>query len=195
MCRRSSQMVFLAIALLCGGMARGASPVEVPSLPSSDFADTEIVTNVPFSAGVAQDREFVLSIALAASASNDVEVALGVDADANGMLDRTEVDLVVGWDCDGWFYRDRDRMAGTESRESREPGNRRLEWRLALSPEGTPFRLDAKDGRTAVLSGTTSAGMFNPRWNLLRVTVRGPDPAASQVRVQVPSAGLSLRVR
>ena len=193
MCRRSSQIVSLVIALLCGGVTRGASPVVVPSLPPSDFADTEIVTNVPFSAGGAHDREFILSIALAASASNDVEVALGVDADANGMLDRTEVDLVVGWDCDGWFYRDR--MAGTESRESREPGNRRLEWRLALSPEGTPFRLDAKDGRTAVLSGTTSAGMFNPRWNLLRVTVRGPDPAASQVRVQVPSAGLSLRVR
>ena len=49
MCRRSSQIVSLVIALLCGGVARGASPVEVPSLPPSDFADTEIVTNVPFS--------------------------------------------------------------------------------------------------------------------------------------------------
>ena len=89
MCRRSSQIVSLVIALLCGGVTRGASPVVVPSLPPSDFADTEIVTNVPFSAGGAHDREFILSIALAASASNDVEVALGVDADANGMLDRT----------------------------------------------------------------------------------------------------------
>ena len=193
MCRRSSQIVFLAIALLCGGMARGASPVEVPSLPSSDFADAEIVTNVPFSAGGAQDREFVLSIALAASASNDVEVALGVDVDANGMLDRTEVDLVVGWDCDGWFYRDR--MAGTECRESREPGNRRLDWRLALTTERTPFRLDAKDGRTVIFGNAVSPALFNPQWNLLRVTARGPDPAASQVRVQVPSTGLSLYVR
>ena len=191
--RRSSQIVSLVIALLCGGVARGASPVVVPNLPPSDFADAEIVTNVPFCAGAAHDREFILSLALAASASNNVEVALGTDADADGVLDRTEADLVVGWDCDGWFYRDR--ITGTECHESREPGNRRLDWRLVLTPERTPFRLDAKDGGTAVLSGTTSAGMFRSQWNLLRVTVRGRDPAASQVRVQVPSAGLSLYVR
>ena len=64
MCRRSSQIVSLVIALLCGGVTRGASPVVVPSLPPSDFADTEIVTNVPFSAGGAHDREFIESEAL-----------------------------------------------------------------------------------------------------------------------------------
>ena len=191
--RRSSQIVFLVTALLCGGVARGASPVVMPNLPPSDFADAEIVTNVSFCAGAAHDREFILSIALAASASNNVEVALGTDADADGVLARTEADLVVGWDCDGWFYRDR--MAGTECRESREPGNRRLDWRLVLTPERTPFRLDAKDGRTAVFGNTVSPTLFDPQWNLLRVTARGLDPAASQVRVQVPSAGLSLHLR
>ena len=191
--RRGNRLVFLVAVLLCGGVAKGASPVVVPNLPPSDFADAEIVTNVPFCAGATHDREFILSLALAASASNNVEVALGTDADADGVLDRTEADLVVGWDCDGWFYRDR--MAGTECRESREPGNRRLDWRLVLTPERTPFRLDAKDGRTAVFGNTVSPTLFSPQWNLLRVTARGLDPAASQVRVQVPSAGLSLHVR
>ena len=191
--RRSSQIVFLVTALLCGGVARGASPVVVPNLTPSEFVDTEIVTNVPFCAGTAHDREFILSIALAASASNSVSVSLGVDADANGTLDRTEADLVVGWDCAGWFYRDR--RAGTECRESREPVSRRLDWRLALTSERTPFRLAANDGRTAIFGNAVSPALFNPQWNLLRVTARGPDPAASQVRVQVPSTGLSLRMR
>ena len=191
--RERTRRILFVLGLGLALQSQGAARVDVPPLPLATSIDTEVTTNVPFCAGGVRDREFLLSLSLAASLSNNVEVALGVDSDADGELDRTETEFAVGWDCGDWFFRDF--VTGTERRENRGQGECRLDWRLTLTAARTPFGLVAKDGRTAVLSGTTSAGMFNPRWNLLRVTARGLDPAASQVWVQVPSAGLSLHVR
>ncbi len=64
-----------------------AARVDVPSLPEAAYADTEVVTNVAFDAGVAGNNTFALSLALDASPSNNVEVAFGCDADGNGIID------------------------------------------------------------------------------------------------------------
>ena len=60
-----------------------AFAVEVGALPGAEFADTEVSTNVALSVGAARNRRLVFSVELQASPSNNVEVAVGCDADAD----------------------------------------------------------------------------------------------------------------
>ena len=79
--------------------------VDVPALPGAEFADTEVSTNVALAVGAARNRRLVFSVELQASPSNNVEVAVGCDADADGRLSLAESALVVGYDCGEWFVR------------------------------------------------------------------------------------------
>ena len=72
--------------------------VHVAVPPPSDFVDTEAATNVVFDAGDVYARRLDIALELNAAASNDVIVAFGHDADTNGILERAEADLLVGWE-------------------------------------------------------------------------------------------------
>ena len=58
--------------------------IAVGPLPVPDYADTEVSTNFAFSVGEGQNRGIVFTVELQASPSNNVEVAIGVDADEDG---------------------------------------------------------------------------------------------------------------
>ena len=73
--------------------------IEVLSLPESAFFDTEVSTNFTFAVGEGSNRRLVFSLELAASPTNNVEVAIGYDADEDGMLSLDEAALTVGYDC------------------------------------------------------------------------------------------------
>ena len=180
-----------AILAFVALFARGAA---LPPLPASAFADTEVATNVSFSAGDALTRAFELSLELDATAENCLEVAFGTDANADGALDRDECELSVGWRCGSWFYADE--VAGTADAVSRPPGRRTLLWRLALGPRRTPrdaglSAVDAGD----VFGPAASAGMFNPAWDMVRVVARGRDMTSESLAIGLSALGFSLRVR
>ena len=78
---------------------------EVPTLPPSQFPDTEAVTNLPLVVLAESPRRLRFSVELPASPSNNVEVAIGRDADCNGRLSLDEAALAVGYDCGEWFVR------------------------------------------------------------------------------------------
>ena len=82
-----------------------ARPVVPAALPPVVHADTETVTNVPFTAALDAAGRFRLSLSCLATPSNNVEAAFGVDRDADGVLALEETDCVVGWDCGAWFVR------------------------------------------------------------------------------------------
>ena len=103
------------IAVLLFLLSGVTSAVEVPALPGAEFADTEVSTNVALSVGAARNRRLVFSVELQASPSNNVEVAVGCDADADGRLSLAESALVVGYDCGEWFVR----SAAKDSAEDR----------------------------------------------------------------------------
>ena len=50
--------------------------VDVPTLPPSEFADTEASTNFAFPVGAVANRKLVFSLELLSSATNTVEVAI-----------------------------------------------------------------------------------------------------------------------
>ena len=64
-------------------MAASSFAVELPALPQSELADTEVSTNFTFEVGGGSNRRLLFSLEFQSSPSNNVEVAIGCDADEN----------------------------------------------------------------------------------------------------------------
>ena len=91
----------------------GLGAVEVEGLPAWEFADTEVSTNVPFAFPQANVKHVLLSLELAGTPSNNVEVAFGRDANTNGVLEIGETGFELGWDCGRWKVREGIRDQGS----------------------------------------------------------------------------------
>lgn len=81
------------------------SAIEVGTLPESQFADTEMSTNLIFRVDRAAMSRINFSVSLDASPTNCVEVSIGVDANDDGRLSVEEEDYTFGYDCGRWFVR------------------------------------------------------------------------------------------
>ena len=121
--------------------------VEVPALSPSEFADTEVSTNFAFAVGERSNRRLVFSLELQTTPSNNVEIAIGCDANGDGRLSLDESDLTVGYDCGEWFVRSAEKDAVTSE---------------AVSDAGTFRRVYEVRSRHV-----------DPSWNLVKVTRRG----------------------
>ena len=181
-----------AIALAMAARGAFAAEFAVPQLPQSPYDDTEISTNVAFSAGGDDARTFSLSLALDATPSNTLQLAFGRDVDSDGVLSWQETDFLLGWRCGEWFFRDK--TVDVERAVPRNPGHRRLEWRVMLDGGRAPRGVSSKDG-SYDMGFAVSPGMFNASWDLMRVTARGmPGPVyAADGKVSAP--GFSIRMR
>ena len=145
-----------------------ASAVDVPALPGAEFADTEVSTNVAFSVGAARNRRLVFSVELQASPSNNVEVAVGCDADADGRLSLEESALVVGYDCGEWFVR----SAAKNDAEV-----------VPVSDAGYFRHVYELRSRRV-----------DPSWNLVKVTRRGFGVTNESIAVEPVESGFTLRL-
>ena len=189
------QMKFAAsvlVALLVHASAFAGARVVVPQLSPSPYDDTEISTNVTFSAGGDDARIFSLSISIDATPTNTLQIAFGRDENSDGILDWQETEFLLGWKCGGWFFRDK--TTETEGVAVQESGLRRLEWRLTLDRARAPSALSATDGEND-LGFAVSPGMFNPSWDFMRVTARGMPGPVYSAGGAVSAPGFSVRVR
>ncbi len=158
----------ISLSLLAVLISACSFAVEVPAMPGAEFADTEVSTNVALSVGAARNRRLVFSVELQASPSNNVEVAVGCDADADGRLSLAESALVVGYDCGEWFVR----SAAKDSAEV-----------VAVSDSGTFRRVYELRSRRV-----------DPSWNLVKVTRRGFGATNERVAVEPTESGFALRL-
>ena len=142
--------------------------ISVGPLPAPDYADTEVSTNFAFSVGEGQNRGIVFAIELQATPSNNVEVAIGVDADDDGRLSVDESELCVGYDCGMWFVRS--------------------------SNDDTVTTTDAADSGVFRRMYRVRARRVNPLWNLVKVTRRGVDASAESVSVEIVEHGFRVRL-
>ena len=99
---KTVKLSLLVLAVL-GSPASFAITVE--SLPASEYADTEVSTNVPFEVRFDAMSRMNFSISLEASPSNSVEVSIGADANADDNLSPEEAAYTFGFDCGRWFNR------------------------------------------------------------------------------------------
>lgn len=169
----------------------GALPVAAPNV--STFADTEAVTNVFLDVGDADARLFSLSLELDANASNNVSIAFGRDANENGLLEREEIDAVVGWDSGAWFYQDR--RVGVSEQTARVSAHRRLDWQLTLSPRKTAKSLASSDNDGPLFAAAIPPTMFDANWNLMQVTSRGLSEPHGVVVAEASGWGFNVILR
>ena len=158
----------LVIVAIFGALAaQHLFAVEVPALPESEFADTEVSTNIAFSAGAGMQRIRLL-VDMQASPSNNVEVAVGRDADEDGVLSLDEAVITVGYDCGVWFVR----SAAKDS-----------------------FRaVDVADSGRFCRAYEIRARHIDRSWNLVKVTRRGLGVADESVVAELTEAGFGLSV-
>ena len=159
-------MKFLTLVLSL--FAPFAAAVAVGPLPIPEYADTEVSTNFAFSAGEGQSRGIVFTVELQATPSNNVEVAIGCDADEDGCLSVDESELCVGYDCGTWFVRSSAQDAVT-SEDVDDSGVFRRTYRVR-------------------------ARRVNPLWNLVKVTRRGVGASAESVLVECVERGFRVRL-
>ena len=189
------------IVVAVGLAARiGFGAVEVGGLLTWEFADTEVSTNVPFAFPQANVKHFFLSMELAGTPSNNVQVAFGRDANTNGVLEVEESGFAIGWDCGEWKVRGG--LGGLGS----------LEWG---AEEVTTNRVKVLDvdlhvanakGRRIVSAENGVAlewgedrklprAMYDNSWDTLRLTVRGVDQTDESLRAAVRVEGMKVIIK
>ena len=147
-----------------------ARVVRVAELPASEFADTEVVTNVVIAVRDTARPYAEVSLALMASPSNCVEVSVGVDANDDGVLDLDEADQTFGYNCGMWFCRDARTDDFSEETDSRTSG------RVSRSFKVKKGRVDAN-------------------WNLARIVRRGVATVDESISVDTQGPTLMIFLR
>ena len=156
---------FLAVIMPFAVFAR---TILVPPQPVSPYLDTEVSTNFSFAVGAHANRKLVFTLELQASPSNNVEVAIGCDANCDGHLSLDESGLTVGYDSGEWFVHSAEKDAVTSE---------------AVSDVGT-FRHEY----------VIRSRHVDPSWNLVKVTRRGVGAADESVTIEPAEFGFALRL-
>ena len=188
-------LLLTALAALAAAAADAASLTSGP-LPQSEYADTEATTNFTFALS-RRIRDFLLSVELTATPSNNVQVAFGCDADEDGVLALAETDLIVGWDCGVWFVKSPDVATSLSSAPVTSAPRKVLSWiarvRHCALREWSVTENDVPLFESAAES--PESWFYNPSWNCLRVTVRGVDVSGDFLSFEANEKGCALSVR
>jgi hypothetical protein len=162
-------MLKLSVLLRFAALSFHSYSTEVLSLPPPEFVDTEVSTNFTFVVGEGSNRRLVFSLELEATPTNNVEVAIGCDADENGLLSLGEAALAVGYDCGEWFVRSAANDSVTYS--------------------------DVEDSGTFRRTYEVRSRYIDPSWNLVKVTRRGLGASNENVSFFLVESGFGLMIR
>ena len=149
--------------------------VTVSALPQSEYADTEASTNIAFAVERPAMTRIEFTVALDATPTNNVEVAIGTDTNSDGNLAVEEAAYVFGYDCGAWFAR----SAGLEGLGS-------LECLGSLEGLG-----GGRVEKTFVLKRR----QLDTAWNLVKVTRRGCGAVCELVEAKGRKPGFKLEMR
>ena len=143
--------------------------VTIPELPQSAFADTEVSTNIAFAVDRAMMTRIEFAVALDATPTNNVEVAIGTDANGDGNLAPEEAAYVFGYDCGRWFTR------------------------VGELFDCSTVRLDGagRAEKTFILK----MRKLDSAWNLVKVTRRGCGATCELVKAEGRKPGFKLELR
>ena len=142
--------------------------VVVTPLPFDASALSEASTNIPFAVDFGTMSRIEFTLALDASPTNLVEVAIGTDVNGDGVLGLAEADWTFGFNCGKWFCRE----ATVDNLREMTPTEGRTE-------------------RSFVLKRPKMAAA----WNLVRVTRRGAAEVGEVVIVEGSRPGVVMEIR
>lgn len=156
-----------------------ARTIAVPPVPAPELADTEVSTNIAIRVSDLHAREMGMRFALhGAGISNCLQVALGHDEDGDGVLGVNETETLFGWRNGRYFAENVPSGFRVEEEASDEGTSRVFTVGLRLS-RGRGLRHFAATNETGVavftsLSASAQGWLYSPKWNMMRVTRRGP---------------------
>ena len=166
-------MRFVAILAILPAVAFG---VTVETLPQSEYADTEVSTNIPFAVSFDTMSRVNFSLSLDASPSNCVEVSIGEDANGDGILSLEEAAYTFGFDCGRWFTR-----SAADDSETVETDNQGQTLIVTSGRAERNFRL--------------RKSRLDEAWNLVKVTRRGVAEIGEVALVEGRKPGFAVEVR
>ena len=186
---QSGSLVFFVLAILLPFVAPGKQ-ISVSPLPISSYADTEVSTNIVFNKYCSDVKEFELKFTLDCSPSNCIQVALGTDVDGDGDLSFAETGAVYGWRNGRYFIENI--VAGKRYQQSIDADERMGTQIFSINMHTTRDYLPKTfwaniDGVSVFtnLSATVPTWLYQPKWNLMRITRRG---------VSTPSEWFSCKI-
>ena len=149
-----------------------AVAVTVTPFPPSEFADTEVSTNIAFVVERPAMTRIEFTVALDATPTNNIEVAIGTDANGDGNLSVVESAYAFGYDCGRWFKREVELFDCSDCSNVRLNAEGRIEKTFVLKKR-----------------------QLDTAWNLVKVTRRGCGAACELVKVEGKLPGFKLEVR
>lgn len=198
-----------------------ALPAVRPALPTVEYADTETVTNVAFTAWEQGLKEFRFDLEFTGTASNNVEMAFGADADGNGELSDGEVAVRAGWDCGELFIANNatgERLAeastenapapeasgcpsaeGASQEGRKEPRAHVFSCVCEMRSSGRVVNVACTDNGAAVFldhAAAKPAWLHSLDWNMMRLTGRGENVrVVERFSAKTTPAGFLFRLR
>ena len=145
----------------------------VSELPPSEFADTEVSTNIAFVVDRSMMTRIEFTVELDATQTNNVEVAIGADENNDGNLSVEESAYAFGYDCGTWFCRTRD------------------EDKVETTAVDLDFQPQPHLSHTFILKSRK----LDTAWNLVKVTRRGCGVSCELVKAEGRKPGFMLEVR
>jgi hypothetical protein len=170
---------FLIFALLMGGTLCSYADTISTTTPPPEHAGWEASQDVPLPPRQAETRFFKAEIIFTATASNNVQMAFGSDADKDGKLPAEETAATVGWDRGAWFILSGDLLQKFTCipQDAAATTNRTLRMSVRLSADGTPIGISFKDGNGNPLAFAGLEGIpswISPKlWDTAALTARG----------------------
>ena len=179
-------------------LSLGAFGAVAPQLPSSEYLDTEVSTNLVLNQNLVSVAGLNLRLEFAGTSSNNVEVVIGTDVDGDGELSFDEGGMRLGWDCGRYFI---ERVATGERFEETRIGTndlaRVLDWQCMVKRHRIKA-LEISNEAGAVFADvvTNVPGWFyDGDWNLMRLTARGVDVPNERFDYVVTQRGHLLILR
>ena len=187
--------LFFALCLLAAWASEGSER----TLCALDvaYADTEATTNCPFDFGLAGSGNLVFDLTLAATPSNNVQLAFGRDADSDGVLSGGETDMMFAWECGEWRLSCPSNETNFVSTPRTTNDVKHVRWDLRLKRR-RPHRLTADENGErlfAEMADSPDGWLYDVGWNIFRLTVRGVDATDESVRVRLNVKGYVINVR
>ena len=181
------------LLIVIGCLAAGAVEARqqnLAQLAPSQFADTEVSTNVPCALNDPALRQYEISLGLVGTPSNNVEVALGHDADGDGVLSLDEAAISLAWDCGEWIVKEEGSSFAKATED--ELGNG---VSLVTNESDTNGFVAAEIAVAVSNHKSKPAWLYDRTWDLVRVTRRGVDDPEERVSLYTRVAGLMILVK
>ena len=181
--------LFVAASVM---LPTAVSGMTAPALPPSAFADTEVSTNVVLAQAAVNVSGLNLQLLFCGTSSNNVEIALGMDADNDGELSFDETDVRLGWDCGRYFI---ERVSTGERHEETNVGtndlDRVLDWQCVVRRNSLKsLTISTEAGAAfAIVTANPPAWLYGRNWNLINLTARGTDVQNEQFTYESTQRG------